>query len=222
MAKNNKFSKSFNSIERALNQNKRILSRKMSLSAPNLDNLVLNNNNKNNLFLYEIDLENKEESSLIKLKTFKSSSFHLDNLNNQIDEETNNVTIISLSRNIQKIKSLNKSDRNLSLGRAKINIKKSGTCSMEDKAIRKTIVPIVLFYLYWLPYTFAQIGKLLSDSYYFELANVLSLSIGFCHSSLNPIIYCCTNVEIRKAMRLKLKKIFLFNPTFVYLIDKYF
>lgn len=177
-------------------------SRKLSMSVPNMTTMTKLAQNEANLFL-------REESSIIKLKTFKCSSYHLD----QDESNLNKVTIISLNKDLQEIKST----KNM-----RLNIKKSGTISMEDKAIRKTIIPIVVFYLFWLPYACVQICTLISDSYYFEIANLMSISIGFCHSSINPIIYCCTNMEIQKAMKNKLKKLFLQNSAFVYLVDKLF
>ncbi|CAF0722997.1 unnamed protein product [Brachionus calyciflorus] len=185
--------------------------RRFSKSSNSLEKLSkMNLNKKNSLSMCHLNGKSVAESSdflLVKAKTLKVSLLNLDHIEKD-------VTIVSINERLKE-NNAEKYTKNL-------KIKKSGTGSMESKAIRKTIIPIVVFYLFWLPYAVVQLCTLMSDSIYFELANLISISIGFSHSSINPIVYCCTNFEIRKAMKSKLRKMFSHQVFLIEFIDKIF
>ena len=190
---------------------KLIQSRRFSKST----NSIEKNSNISNLKRFSISLSNlsgklvrKPESADVNAKNMKVSMLNIDNIEKD-QVSYNKVTIVSWN-------DATRQENNFK----RWNIKKSGTGSMESKAIRKTIIPIVVFYLFWLPYAFVQIAAMFSRSHFFELANIISISIGFCHSSLNPIVYCCTNIEIRRAMKIKINKTFSNRPRLLAIISK--
>ncbi|RNA03043.1 eptide Receptor family [Brachionus plicatilis] len=175
-------------LSKELNQeeSKLIQSRRFSKST----NSIEKNSNLSNSKRFSFSLSHlggkflrKSDSTAFNAKTLKVSMLNIDNIEKD-QVSYNKVTIVSWNDNIRQDSKFKR-----------WNIKRSGTGSMESKAIRKTIIPIVVFYLFWLPYALVQIAAMFSASHLFELANIISISIGFCHSSLNPIVYCCTNIN---------------------------
>jgi hypothetical protein len=124
------------------------------------------------------------------------------------------VTIISLkSNNMLRVNggespTSHASCLNVSSLRSMPQINQAGTISMESKAIKKTIIPIVVFYIFLLPFLITKILH-----FYFESSEIIKVGyrvstvVVLCHSSFNPIVYCITNVELRQAMLVKLKKV---------------
>ncbi len=163
--------------------------------------------------------------SLTKLKEYKVSSINLSQ--NEVNNE-HKVTIISFrnqfdTSSIYFARSRNSCTKNVKC--KKHLLKKSGTSSMESKAIKKTLIPIVVFYCFWSPFAFLKLYSLVTyapeftsstsmspssyssffDKRFFEYFYLTTISIALCHSSINPIVYCITNVEIRKAMNVRVR-----------------
>lgn len=83
------------------------------------------------------------------------------------------------------------------------------SCNIETAALRKTLTIILVFYLFWFPYVVVQFtiifhGKI---SFVLEHLYLITIAIGFCHSSINPLVYCCTNVEILNSMKTQFKNL---------------
>jgi hypothetical protein len=80
---------------------------------------------------------------------------------------------------------------------------------IQSAALRKTFIIILVFFIFWLPFLIVQSIILIHDnqSFLLEHLNLMSIAIGFCHSSINPLVYCCTNIEILNAMKTKFKLI---------------
>ena len=90
---------------------------------------------------------------------------------------------------------------------------KTNRSHVHSTALRKTFIIILVFFIFWLPFLSIQSFILIYDdrSFFIENLNLISIAIGFCHSSINPLVYCCTNVEILKAMKVQYNSLFLVN-----------
>nr|QVK45723.1 G protein-coupled receptor [Proales similis] len=88
-------------------------------------------------------------------------------------------------------------------------INERGTSSLETKAIRRTVIPFIVFSIFWIPFLVIQFAYFYKESTLIEVLNLASVAIGYCHSSINPIVYCATNSEIGHCMLKKIKRSFL-------------
>jgi hypothetical protein len=189
---------------------------KLSFSDSHLNSLTIHNtvNIAKRIKLNQFD-------SLAEIQHFKVSTYNVDKTS---ESDEGKVTIISLKNNLNSAGKMDKVDdletglskcfakRTRSRDKSMQFINRSGTMSMESKAIKKTLIPIVVFYTFWMPFAITKTGTFfIETSFLIELAYWISVMIAFCHSSFNPIVYCITNVNIREAMWIKLKKIIANN-----------
>jgi hypothetical protein len=77
-------------------------------------------------------------------------------------------------------------------------------------ALKKTFIIILVFFIFWLPFLVVQWIILIHDnrSHLIEHFNLLAIAVGFCHSSISPFVYCCTNIEIFKAIKAQFSCLF--------------
>ena len=86
--------------------------------------------------------------------------------------------------------------------RRSTNVKSAGTSRVESKAIRKTIQPILVFFLMWFPFIIIQLVSLfIETNVIIEKASLVAIATAFLHSSINPIVYLLTNKEINQHIR---------------------
>ena len=123
--------------------------------------------------------------SYVSSKKGSSNSInHNSIINNSSSDSTNNTNLVSTSSSI-------KSHKNHS-------------------ALKKTFIIILVFFIFWLPFLVVQWIILIHDnrSHLMEHLNLLSIAVGFCHSSISPFVYCCTNIEIFKAIKAQFSFLF--------------
>ena len=89
----------------------------------------------------------------------------------------------------------------------KIQIFKSQKRKLEHKAIKNTLAPVIVITIFWLPFSIIQLLSLVFKMEFYEEVNLISLSLGLCHSAINPIVYYASNIQIKKAMKFTIKRI---------------
>jgi hypothetical protein len=184
---------------------------RFSFSDSHLNSLSIHDKSNLSLLKKEKQLMRKNDNSAFK--NLHLSAYNLDKVVMETPGlaggEEAKVTIISLKSNNMLRVNGGESLASLSVSNLKNmqQIKQAGTISMESKAIKKTIIPIFVFYTFWLPFAITKILH-----FYFESSEIIevgyrvSIVVAFCHSSFNPIVYCITNVELRHAMFVKARK----------------
>lgn len=205
-------SKSHLSIEymdRRIGGEKVQIPRVMSISEPHL-NVIQNKTSSHESSKLSVNTTQGKKMSLVNLDSIRvelSSSSQVNQARKRSSEdEENRVAVIavkdvdtssrSFSRTVMCI-STGVEDKSISF------IKKTGTSKRESDAIKRTLIPVIVFYCFILPFclTFTITASFqhmnLKSDYLFKLSTALVL----CHSSINPIVYSVTNTEIKKAIR---------------------